>query len=158
MTPSMPQPKTRRKRPVEDDGQRLVRAILKLPVRLRDVFLLHRMAGMTYLEIGLHLGMTPKAVEASLAAALVRLTRAIPPSDPSLKSDGEVTRIVASPSQRKACHAVTTSLEPASAYEKQRREFTSDHVRSNPVKGQQSSRRREGRSQSREERSRADHP
>ncbi len=83
MTPSTPQPKTRRKGPAEDDGQRLVRAILKLPARLRDVFLLHRMAGMTYIEIGLHLGMTPETVQASLAVALVRLTRTIPASDPS---------------------------------------------------------------------------
>jgi DNA-directed RNA polymerase specialized sigma24 family protein len=41
------------------------------------------MAGMSYSEIGLHLGMTPKAVETSLAAALVRLTRAVPTSDAS---------------------------------------------------------------------------
>lgn len=85
MTPSTPQPKACRKGPAEDEGQRLVRAILKPPVRLRDVFLLHRMAGMTYSEIGLHLGMHPETVQALLAAALVRLTRAVPTSDPSLK-------------------------------------------------------------------------
>tara|TARA_R110002051_G_scaffold178085_2_gene247909 strand:+ start:12962 stop:13234 length:273 start_codon:yes stop_codon:yes gene_type:complete len=86
MTPSTPQPKTRRKGPAEDDGQRLARAILKLPRDLRDVFLLHRMAGMTYIEIGLHLGMTPKAVETSLAAALLRLMRALPASAPPLEN------------------------------------------------------------------------
>ena len=63
----------------------LVRAILKLPTRLRDVFLLNRMAGLTYSEIGLHLGIDPKAVETSLAAALVRLMRAVAASDPSSK-------------------------------------------------------------------------
>ncbi|MFH1554976.1 MAG: sigma-70 region 4 domain-containing protein [Pseudomonadota bacterium] len=70
----------------EDEGQVLVRRIMKLPTRLRDVFLLHRMAGMTYAEIGLHIGMTPKAVETSLAAALVRLTRAVPTSDSCLEN------------------------------------------------------------------------
>ena len=83
MTPSKPRPKSRRKAVVEDDQPILVRAILKLPTRLRDVFLLHRMAGMSRSDIGLHLGMTPKAVETSLAAALVRLMRAVPTSDPS---------------------------------------------------------------------------
>lgn len=83
MTPSKPRPQTRRKAAAKDERQVLVRAILKLPTRLRDVFLLHRMAGMSYSDIGLHLGMTPKAVETSLAAALVRPMRAIPPSDPT---------------------------------------------------------------------------
>ncbi len=86
MTLSTPQPKTCRKAPAEEDAQRLARAILKLPTRLRDVFLLHRMAGMSYSDIGLHLGMTPNTVEASLAAALVRLTRAVNASDSSLKN------------------------------------------------------------------------
>ena len=107
-----------RKGPTEDYGEVLVRAILKLPARLRDVFLLHRMAGMTYIEIGLHLGMTPETVQASLAAALVRLMRAVPTSAPfSGKSDGEVTRIVASSSQRKACHAAATHLDRHAAYD-----------------------------------------
>lgn len=83
MTPSKPRPQPPRKAAAKDERQVLVRAILKLPTRLRDVFLLHRMAGMTYPEIGLHLGMTPKAVEISLAAALLRLMRAVPTSDPS---------------------------------------------------------------------------
>lgn len=86
MTPSTPQPKTGRKGKVEEKRQVLVRAILRLPTCLRDVFVLHRMAGMTYSEIGLHLGMTPEAVETSLAAALVRLTRAAPKSDACLEN------------------------------------------------------------------------
>lgn len=85
MTPSKPRPQTRRKAAAEDERQVLVRAILKLPLDMRDVFLLHRMAGMTYAEIGLHLGTTPKAVETALAAALVRLMRAVAVSDPSSK-------------------------------------------------------------------------
>lgn len=83
MTSSKPRPRAGRKGPTEDHGKVLVRAILKLPSRLRDVFFVHRMAGMTYSEIGLHLGMTPKAVETSLAATLVRLTRAVPTSEPT---------------------------------------------------------------------------
>lgn len=82
---SKPRSKVRHKGPVEDDQQVLVRAILELPTRLRDVFVLHRMAGMTYTEIGLHLGMTPKAVETSLAAALVRLMQTIAAIDQSSK-------------------------------------------------------------------------
>lgn len=83
---SKPRPQTRRRAATKDERQVLVRAILKLPIRLREVFLLHRMAGMSYSDIGLHLGMTPKAVETSLAAALVRLTRAVAASDPSLEN------------------------------------------------------------------------
>lgn len=82
MMPSNPRPKTCCKAAAKGERQILVQAILKLPTRLRDVFLLHRMAGMSYSEIGLHLGMTPEAVETSLAAALVRLMRAVPTSDP----------------------------------------------------------------------------
>jgi hypothetical protein len=109
MTPSTPQPKTRGKRPVEDDGQGLVRAILNLPTRLRDVFLLHRMVGMSYPEIGLHLGMTPEAVQASLAAALVRLTRAVRTSEPSSKDLPE-TSLVSRPGQPAVRHFGLTRL------------------------------------------------
>lgn len=83
MTPSRPRPKSHRKPIAEHERQVLARAILKLPRDLRDVFLLHRTAGMTYAEVGLHLGMTPKAVETALAAALVRLMRVIATSDAS---------------------------------------------------------------------------
>lgn len=86
MTAPKPRPQTRRKVATIDEKQVLVRAILKLPTRLRDVFLLHRMAGMSYSDIGLHLGLTPKAVETSLAAALVRLMRAVPTSDSCLEN------------------------------------------------------------------------
>jgi len=41
------------------------------------VFVLHRFGGLTYDEIGLHLGMTPEAVQAALATALARLARTI---------------------------------------------------------------------------------
>ena len=86
MTPSKLRPQTRRKAADEGERQVLVPAILNLPRDLRDVLLLHRMAGMSYCQIGLHLGMTPEAVQASLAAALVRLARAVHTSEPSSKN------------------------------------------------------------------------
>ncbi|WP_292119195.1 sigma factor-like helix-turn-helix DNA-binding protein [Brevundimonas sp.] len=51
--------------------------MLRLPINLRDVFVLHRFGGLNYDEIRLHLGMTPEAVQAALAAALARLVRAV---------------------------------------------------------------------------------
>lgn len=56
-------------------------AILRLPTKLRDVFVLHRFGGMTYDEIGLHLGIPPEAVKALFAAAMVRLARAVRTSE-----------------------------------------------------------------------------
>ncbi len=73
MTASNPRPKIRTKRLAKDEGRVLVRAILALPTKLRHVFLLNRMAGLTYGQIGLRLGMDAEAVETALAAALVRL-------------------------------------------------------------------------------------
>lgn len=74
MKASKPRQKRRRARSSEDV---LAAAILRLPTNLRDVFVLHRFAGLTYGEIGLHLGVTPEAVQARFAAALVRLARAV---------------------------------------------------------------------------------
>lgn len=74
MTASKPRPKHRRARSSADV---LKVAILRLPTRLRDVFVLHRFGGMTYDEIGLHLRTSPEAVQAAFAAAMVRLARAI---------------------------------------------------------------------------------
>lgn len=68
----------RRRRRQADDRRDLIKAILRLPMQLRDVFLLHRMAGMPYGEIGMRLGMEPEAVEAALAEALVRLAVSAP--------------------------------------------------------------------------------
>lgn len=51
----------------------LVKEILRLPVDLRDVFLLHRMAGLSYEQIGEHLNVGRDVVEARLAEALVLL-------------------------------------------------------------------------------------
>lgn len=74
MTASKPRPRRRRARSSADV---LKVAILRLPTKLRDVFVLHRFGGMTYDEIGLHLGIPPEAVKAAFAAGMVRLARAV---------------------------------------------------------------------------------
>jgi DNA-directed RNA polymerase specialized sigma24 family protein len=74
MTASKPRPRRRHARSSADV---IKVAILRLPTKLRDVFVLHRFGGMTYDEIGLHLGIPPEAVKAMFAAALVRLARTV---------------------------------------------------------------------------------
>lgn len=63
----------------DDDSERqvLVRVIRRLPRHYRDVFVLHRFAGMSPDQIAEHLGIEQQAVEARLAEALVRLSRAV---------------------------------------------------------------------------------
>lgn len=68
----------RRRETLEDRERRtLIRAIRSLPRNCRDVFLLHRFAEMSLDQIAEHLGIDQKAVEARLAEALVRLSRAV---------------------------------------------------------------------------------
>lgn len=55
----------------------LVAAILALPTEHREVFILSRMAGLTYDQVSAHLGLSVEAVEASLAAALLQLLRGL---------------------------------------------------------------------------------
>jgi RNA polymerase sigma factor (sigma-70 family) len=55
----------------------LARAIRRLPRRYRDVFVLHRFTGMPLEQIAEHLGVEKRVVEARLAGALVRLSRAV---------------------------------------------------------------------------------
>lgn len=52
-------------------------AIRRLPRRYRDVFVLHRFAAMPVQQIAVHFGTDTKVVEAHLAEALVRLSRAV---------------------------------------------------------------------------------
>lgn len=76
---------TRRARRKQPEGQSpklsgrkaLIRAVLELPCDPRDVFLLHRMARLTYEEIGARLNMGPDAVQTNLAEALVLLGQAL---------------------------------------------------------------------------------
>ena len=63
-----------------DQKSALAKAILQLPADLRDVFLLHRMAGLSYEEIGKQLGIERDVVQAYLAEALARIIRAAPPA------------------------------------------------------------------------------
>lgn len=68
----------RPRRSAEDRQRRaLVRAIRRLPRACRDVFVLHRFAGMSVEQITEHLGIDQQAVETHLAEALVRLSRAV---------------------------------------------------------------------------------
>lgn len=55
----------------------LVQAIRRLPRRYRDVFVIHRFAGLSLDQVAEHLGIDQQRVEARLAAALVRLSRAV---------------------------------------------------------------------------------
>lgn len=64
-----------------DQKRALARAILELPPDLRDVFLLHRMAGLSFDQIGQQLGIERTVVQAYLAEALARIVRAAPPDD-----------------------------------------------------------------------------
>ncbi|MFZ4166035.1 sigma factor-like helix-turn-helix DNA-binding protein [Brevundimonas sp. NPDC058933] len=64
-----------------DQKRALARAILQLPADLRDVFLLHRMTGLSFEEIGQQLGIERTGVQAYLAEALARIVCAAPPDD-----------------------------------------------------------------------------
>mgnify|MGYP001044707205 FL=1 len=63
----------------EEDRERqiLIRAIQRLPRRYQDAFVLHRFAAMPSEQVAEHLGIEKGAAEARLAAALVRLSRAV---------------------------------------------------------------------------------
>lgn len=71
---------TRRRRRTKEE-RLLVKAILSLPTDLRDIFLLHRMAGMPYDQIGEQFGMEPSEVQAHVAEALVQISRATLPTE-----------------------------------------------------------------------------
>jgi DNA-directed RNA polymerase specialized sigma24 family protein len=64
-----------------DQKSALARAILQMPADLRDVFLLHRMAGLSFEAIGQQLGIERPVVQAYLAEALARIVRAAPTDD-----------------------------------------------------------------------------
>lgn len=65
-------------RPTEERQRRaLARAIRRLPRDCRDVFVLHRFAELSLKQIAEHLDLDRQGVEARLAEALVRLSRAV---------------------------------------------------------------------------------
>lgn len=64
-----------------DQQRALARTILELPADLRDVFLLHRMAGLSFDQIGQQLGIERTVAQAYLAEALARIVLAAPPGD-----------------------------------------------------------------------------
>jgi len=68
----------RAQRPKTEKQQELVQAVLQLPTNLRDLFLLHRIAGRSYEQISEQLGVGRDAVESRLAEALVRIMRVAP--------------------------------------------------------------------------------
>ncbi|GAA0204524.1 RNA polymerase sigma factor (sigma-70 family) [Brevundimonas nasdae] len=67
----------RREVPEDRERRTLIRAIRSLPRDCRDVLLLHRIAELSLEQIAEHLGIDQQAVEAGLAEALVRLSRAV---------------------------------------------------------------------------------
>ena len=58
-----------------DRLRRAIASIEAMPERRREVFLLHRIEGLTYLQIARQLGISPKTVEYHLAAAMAQLSR-----------------------------------------------------------------------------------
>lgn len=54
-------------------------AMLELPVTTREVFMAHRLEGLTYAEIAERTGLTIKQVEKAIARALVQLDSALGP-------------------------------------------------------------------------------
>ena len=55
----------------------LIRAITELPTETRDVFVLHRMAGLAYDQIATVLGIDRERVQAQLASALVKISETL---------------------------------------------------------------------------------
>lgn len=73
-----------------ESGQMLAllrQALFKLPERAREVYLLNRIAGMSYTQIARHCGITAKTVEKHIARALQGLRQELGP-DP-LHHDGD---------------------------------------------------------------------
>ncbi|WP_157073565.1 RNA polymerase sigma factor [Sphingomonas soli] len=64
---------------VRDMLDRLELAMLELPQRDREIFMAHRLEGLSYADIAERTGLTVKQVEKAIARALVELDRALGP-------------------------------------------------------------------------------
>lgn len=64
---------------VRDMLDRLELAMLELPQATREIFMAHRLEGLTYVQIAERTGLTAKQVEKAIARALVELDRALGP-------------------------------------------------------------------------------
>lgn len=62
------------------------RALLRLPARCRDIYLLNRIEGMSYTEIATHCGISVKAVEKHISKALGILRKQLRHHSPSAAS------------------------------------------------------------------------
>jgi RNA polymerase sigma factor (sigma-70 family) len=65
---------------MNDDGAYLVlkQAVSELPVRRREILLLHSVNGLSYKEIAELLGIAPQTVANQFSAALATLRQALP--------------------------------------------------------------------------------
>lgn len=99
--------------PVLTEEMRALRAaIIGLPEPLRDVFLLHGMAGLSYPEIAIHLGLETPAVQKMLADALIELLQATRLAGSHL-NDGEATDLDSDVSRKASKVVRVAGLEPA---------------------------------------------
>ena len=61
----------------DDEIERIEEALLALPARTRDVFLLHRLDGLGYGEIAARFGISEARVGADIAEAILAIDRAL---------------------------------------------------------------------------------
>jgi RNA polymerase sigma factor (sigma-70 family) len=78
-----PAPDPERSLIARDRLRRALASIETMPERRREVFLLHRIEGLTYLQIARQLGISPKTVEYHLAAAMAQLSRDVDAAEDS---------------------------------------------------------------------------
>lgn len=69
--------------------RQLEQAVVAMPERTREVFLLHRLLGLGYPEIGERLGLSVGEVERHIAAAMLHLARALDESEGARGRRGE---------------------------------------------------------------------
>jgi len=75
--PAAPVKRQRVSRAKSKEHRLLIRAITELPTETRDVFVLHRMAGLPYDQIAEVLGIDRERVQAQLAGALVQISETL---------------------------------------------------------------------------------